>query len=409
VSLQKAMPAFALAGLVWLTGACRQQKAEGASGGAGAGMVPVVPVSVAPVEQQSVPIEVHAVGRVEPSAVIQVRSQLAGQIVRVAFAEGTDVKKDELLFEIDARPYQEALRQTQATLARDTAQLRQFEANLERDKAQLRSAEADEVRNRELNQEGLASKAQREQSSAAAEAQRASILADQAAIESARAALDNDRATIDKAKLDLSYCQIYAPLSGRTGNLLINQGNLVGANGNPLVVINQLTPIWISFNAPEQYLAEIRRNAGQRKLPVRATPRGDVAHAAEGYLDVIDNTVDSSTGTIRLKATFDNRAGPLFPGQFADVTLTLGTLNRALVVPAEAVQPGAKGQMVYVVKPDQTVEARVVTVGANFGNKVTIEKGLSAGESVVTDGQLRLFPGARIQAVPASQVDSQPL
>ena len=122
-----------------------------------------------------------------------------------------------------------------------------------------------------------------------------------------------------------------------------------------------------------------------------------------------DNTVDSSTGTIRLKATFDNRAGPLFPGQFADVTLTLGTLNRALVVPAEAVQPGAKGQMVYVVKPDQTVEARVVTVGANFGNKVTIEKGLSAGESVVTDGQLRLFPGARIQAVPASQVDSQPL
>jgi membrane fusion protein, multidrug efflux system len=409
VSVRKVMPAVALAGIALLAGACRQQKAEGSSGKAEAGMVPVVPVSIAPVVQESLPIEIHAVGRVEPSVVIQVRSQIPGQIVSVAFAEGADVKKDELLFEIDPRPYQEALRQAEATLARDTAQLRQSEANLERDKAQLKSAEADDARNRELNQEGLASKAQREQSSAAAEAQRASILADQAAIESARAALDNDRAAIDKAKLDLTYCQIYAPVAGRTGNLLIHQGNLVAANGNPLVVINRLTPIWVSFNAPEQYLPEIRRSASQRKLPVRATPRDDAGHPVEGSLDVIDNTVDTNTGTIHLKATFDNRAGPLFPGQFADVTLTLGTLNRALVVPAEAVQAGAQGQMVFVVKPDQTVEPRTVTVGASIGNKVTIEKGVAAGESVVTDGQLRLFPGARIQAVPASKVDSQPL
>ena len=408
MSLRQGILAVALAGIVLLAAACRQQKAEGSSQPAGA-MAPVVPVSTAPVVQESVPIEIHAVGRVEPSAVIQVRSQISGQIVRVAFAEGGDVKKDELLFEIDPRPYQEALRQAEATLARDTAQLRQSEANLERDKAQLKSAEADDVRNRELNQEGLASKAQREQSSAAAEAQRASILADQAAIESARAALENDRAAIDKAKLDLTYCQIYAPVSGRTGNLLIHQGNLVAANGNPLVVINQLTPIWVSFNAPEQYLTEIRRSASQRKLPVRATPRDDAGHPVDGYMDVIDNTVDTNTGTIHLKATFDNRTGSLFPGQFADVTLTLGTLSRALVVPSEAVQAGAKGQMVFVVKPDQTVEPRPVTVGASIGNKVTIEKGVSAGESVVTDGQLRLFPGAHIRAVPASQVDSQPL
>ena len=408
MSLRQGILAVALAGIVLLAAACRQQKAEDSSQPAGA-MAPVVPVSTAPVVQESVPIEIHAVGRVEPSAVIQVRSQISGQIVRVAFAEGGDVKKDELLFEIDPRPYQEALRQAEATLARDTAQLRQSEANLERDKAQLKSAEADDVRNRELNQEGLASKAQREQSSAAAEAQRASILADQAAIESARAALENDRAAIDKAKLDLTYCQIYAPVSGRTGNLLIHQGNLVAANGNPLVVINQLTPIWVSFNAPEQYLTEIRRSASQRKLPVRATPRDDAGHPVDGYMDVIDNTVDTNTGTIHLKATFDNRTGSLFPGQFADVTLTLGTLSRALVVPSEAVQAGAKGQMVFVVKPDQTVEPRPVTVGASIGNKVTIEKGVSAGESVVTDGQLRLFPGAHIRAVPASQVDSQPL
>ena len=408
MSLCKAMPAVALAGVALLAGGCRQQKAEGSSKAA-AGMAPVVPVSTASVVQETVPIEIHAVGRVEPSAVIQVRSLISGQIMRVAFAEGGDVKKDELLFEIDPRPYQEALRQAQATLARDTAQLRQSEANLERDKAQLKSAEADDARNRELNQEGLASKAQREQSSAAAEAQRASILADQAAIESARAALDNDRAAIDKAKLDLTYCEIYAPVSGRTGNLLIHQGNLVAANGNPVVVINQLTPIWVSFNAPEQYLTEIRRSAGQRKLPVRATPRDDAGHSVDGYLGVIDNTVDTNTGTIHLKATFDNRSAALFPGQFADATLTLGTLSAALVVPAEAVQAGATGQMVFVVKSDQTVEPRAVTVGASIGNKVTIQKGVSAGETVVTDGQLRLFPGARIQPVPASKVDSEPL
>jgi membrane fusion protein, multidrug efflux system len=410
VSLREAIPALSLAGIALLAGGCSRQKADGGSGkAAAAAMAPVVPVSTASVVQETVPIEIHAVGRVEPSAVIQVRSQISGQIVSVAFAEGGDVKKDERLFEIDPRPYQEALRQAEATLARDTAQLRQSEANLERDKAQLKSAEADDARNRELNQEGLASKAQREQSSAAAEAQRASILADQAAIESARAALDNDRASIDKAKLDLTYCQIYAPVSGRTGNLLIHQGNLVAANGNPLVVINQLTPIWVSFNAPEQYLSEIRRSAGQRKLPVRATPRDDAGHPVDGHLDVIDNTVDTNTGTIHLKATFENRKGSLYPGQFADVTLTLGVLNQALVVPAEAVQAGATGQMVFVVKADQTVEPRTVTVGASIGNKVTIEKGVSAGETVVTDGQLRLFPGARIQPVPASKVDSQPL
>ena len=400
---------FASAGLALgvclATCSCQKQQAQTA----GAGFVPVVPVSVAPVIQQPVPIQIQAVGRVEPSAVIQVRSQVQGQIVKVAFTEGTNVTRSQLLFEIDPRPYQEALRQAEATLARDIAQQRQADANLERDKAQLVSAEADDARNRELNQEGLASKSQRDQSTAAAAAQRASITADQAAIESARAAVQNDQAAIDKAKLDLAYCEIYAPISGRTGNLLIHLGNLVGANGNPLVVINQLNPIWVSFNAPEQYLTEIRRSAGERKLPVRAVPRDDAAHSAEGVLDVIDNTVDTNTGTIHLKATFQNQGGSLFPGQFVDVTMTLGTLSNALVVPAEAVQPGADGQMVFVVKKDQTVEPRPVTVGSNLGNKVTIAKGLSAGESIVTDGQLRLFPGARVRVVPASQVDSKTL
>lgn len=389
--------------LALLTSACQQQKAQSA------GPPPAVPVSVAPVTEESVPIEIHAVGRVEPSAVIQVRSQVAGEIVRIALTEGAPVNRGDLLFQIDPRPYQEALRQAEATLARDTANLRQSQANLERDRAQARSAEADAARNRQLIQEGLTSKTLDDQSRATAEAARASILADQAAIESASAAIENDKAAIERAKLDLSYCEVHSPVSGRAGILLINQGNVVAANGNPVVVINQVTPIWVSFNAPEDFLSEIRRNSALHKLPVTAVPRDDASHTEEGTLSVIENTVDTTTGTIRLKANFENRAGRLWPGQFADVTLRLGTLNQAVVVPAEAVQPGQNGTMVFVVKPDQTVDARKVTVGSNFGSKVTIQKGLAAGETVVTDGQLLLFPGARIKPVPANKIDSQAL
>jgi multidrug efflux system membrane fusion protein len=372
-------------------------------------MPPVVPVSIAPAALETVPVEIHAVGRVEASAVIQVKSQIAGEIVRVSFTEGTNVQKGDLLFEIDARPYRDALRQAEATLAKDQAQLKQSEANVEKDRAQAKSLEADAARNRQLNEEGLASKAQGEQAIAAADAIRASILADQAAIESNRASVENDHAAIERARLDLSYCQIYSPVSGRAGNLLIHQGNLVGANGNPLVVIHQVTPIWVSFNAPEEFLSEIRTSSNARKLPVRAIPRDNRNIPAEGFLSVIDNTVDTNTGTIHLKATFDNRNGVLFPGQFADVTLTLGSLKQAVVVPSEAVQPGQSGQMVFVVKSDQTVEPRPVTTGVTFGNKVVIQKGVAAGETVVTDGQLRLFPGAHIRPVAAEKVDSQPL
>ena len=390
--------------ILLLSGGCQSRKAQSA------GPPPAVPVSVAPVIQESVPIQIHAVGKVEPSSVIQVKSQVVGEIVRVAFTEGAMVNQGDLLFEIDPRPYQQALRQSEATLARDAAQLHQAQANVERDQAQAKSADADAARNRQLHQEGLASGAQDEQSRAAADAIRASIAADEAAVESSRAAVENDRAAVDRARLDLSYCQIHSPVSGRAGILLIQQGNLVGANSNPLVTINQVRPIWVTFNAPENSLDEIRRNSAARKLPVRVVPRDDTGHPAEGFLSVIDNTVDTTTGTIRLRASFDNQAGQLWPGQFADVTLTLGTLKQALVVPAEAVQPGqGGGQMVYVVKADQTVEPRVVVVGLNTGNTVTIETGLAAGENVVTDGQLRLFPGAHIRAVPASRVDNQPL
>jgi multidrug efflux system membrane fusion protein len=368
-----------------------------------------VPVSIATATQEAVPIEIRAVGTAEASAVIQVKSQIAGELMRVAFVEGGNVNKGDLLFEIDPRPYQQALRQAQAAISRDEAQLRQAEANLARDTAQSKTADADAWRYAQLAKDHLISTSQEAQYRTTSETLRESVRADQAAIESARASLESDRAAVDRAKLDLSYCEIRSPVAGRAGNLLIQAGNLVAANGpNPLVVINQLTPIFASFGAPEEYLAAVRRNSAARKLAVTATPQNDPTVEATGVLTVIDNTVDTNTGTIRLKATFDNRTRVLWPGEFLNVALTLDTKN-AIVVPSEAVQAGQQGQMVYVVKSNQTVEPRVITVGATYGKKVIVETGVAAGETVVTDGQLRLFPGARIQAVPAGKIDSQAL
>lgn len=375
-----------------------------------AGPPPAVPVSVAIASEESVPLEVHAIGTVEASAVIQVKSQVAGELTSVHFVEGGYVNQGDLLFDIDPRPYQDALRQAEAAVLRDGAQLRQAEANLARDIAQSKNADADAGRYEQLVKEGVVPRSQSDQYRTSADALRESTRADQAAIESARAALESDRAAVDRAKLDVSFCQVHSPVSGRAGNLLVHAGNLVKANGdNAVVVVNQVTPIWVSFAVPEQQLAAIRRNSGQRKLAVDVSPRDNPGQVTRGVLSVIDNTVDSNSGTIHLKATFDNQDRVLWPGQFVNVSLTLDTTKNATLVPSEAVQAGQRGQMIYVVKSDQTVEPRPVTVGAVHGNKVIIEKGIAPGETVVTDGQLRLSPGARIKAVPAGNVDSQVL
>ncbi|MDQ6698568.1 MAG: efflux RND transporter periplasmic adaptor subunit [Acidobacteriota bacterium] len=383
---------------------CKPQNAQSA------GPPPPVPVSVAVAKSETVPAEIHAVGTVEPSAVIQVKSQVAGELLRVRFTEGGNIKKGDLLFEIDPRPYRQTLRQTEAAVERDQAQLRQAEANLARETAQSRNADSDATRYDQLAKEGVVSKTQNDLFRTSADALRQSMRADQAAIESARASVESDRAAVERAKLDLNYCEIRSPVSGRAGNLLVHPGNLVKANGdNPLVVINQVTPIFVTFGAPEEHLTEIRRNSASRKLLVTASPQDDPGKLIRGALSVVDNTVDTNTGQIRLKATFDNKERLLWPGQFVNVALTVGEQKNAITVPSEAVQPGQQGQMIYVVKPDQTVEPRIVTVGATHGGSVIVEKGVAAGETIVTDGQLRLFPGARIQAVAASKIDSKAL
>ncbi|MGP8246039.1 MAG: efflux RND transporter periplasmic adaptor subunit [Bryobacteraceae bacterium] len=388
--------------IVLTASSCRQQQAPAMSG------PPVVPVSVAPVTQESVPADLQVVGTVGASAVVQIKSQIAGELTKVYFTEGTNVKQGDPLFDIDARPYEDALHQAQAAVERDRAQITQAEATLERDHAQARFAESDAARQAELNKAGLTPRSTFDQAQATAASSRASDRADEASIETAKAALAADQAAVETARLNVSFCRIRAPLAGRTGNLLVHPGNLVKVNDVALVVINRIAPIFVDFSVPEENLGAIRRLNANHPLPVKVQQRDGPPAVASGYLSVIDNTVDSTTGGIHLKATFDNTGGLLWPGQFVNVTLTLDTRRDAALVPSEAVQSGQTGSFVYAVKKDHTVEIRPVVTGRAFENKIVIEKGVGPGDTVVTDGQMRLFPGAKIIAVDAPKQATEP-
>jgi multidrug efflux system membrane fusion protein len=376
---------------------CSAKKAPAAAGG-----LPPVPVTVAIAASESVPEEIRVVGDVEPSSTVQIKSQVAGELTQVHFTEGQNVEQGQLLFEIDARPYEEALRQAEANVARDQAQLNQAEATRLKDIASLKNADADADRYTALQKEGVVSRQQAEASRTSADVLKESIRADEASIESARASMNADISAVATAKLNLGYCRIESPVSGRTGNLLVQAGNLVKVNDVPLVVINRIAPIFVSFGVPEEQLTEVRaRYASGNKLGVDVTPQDAAGPPVHGVLTVVDNTVDSTTGTIKLKATFPNDDRRLWPGQFVNVVLTLNTQKDATVIPSEAVQAGQQGSFVYVVKPNKTVEARVVKVGQTLERRVVIDKGLAAGERVVTDGQLLLFPGAPVFELPA--------
>jgi multidrug efflux system membrane fusion protein len=356
---------------------------------------PPVPVAVDLAVEESVPIQVRAVGNAEPFASVGVKAQVSGPLLGVKFTEGANVRAGDLLFEIDPRPFQEALRQAEAVGKQHEAELRVAEANLARSRAQLKNAQADANRFEQLLKEGISTRMQEEQIRTAAEVAAQTVRAGEAAIEGIRATIESNRSAVDQAKLNLTYTQIHAPISGRTGNLLLNAGNLVTANGdNPLVVINQIAPVFVTFGVPERYLDAIVRQNSKGRLAVEASVR-ESGEIVRGTLTVIDNAVDPASGTIRLKGTFDNASGRLWPGQFVNVVLTLDTQN-ATLIPAEAVQAGQQGSFAYVVKPDQTVEPRPIEVGQAVGGKVVVSSGIMAGETVVTEGQSRLYPGAKI-------------
>ena len=365
---------------------------------------PGVPVTVAEVVTRDVPVQIRAIGNVQALATVSVLSMINGEVMKVHFGEGQEVPAGAVLFTIDPRQLQAQLLQAQATLAQHQAMVKQAEANLAKDTAQLENAKVEEQRYKKLVEGGFVAREQYDQIKTTERTLSATIEADRAAIETAKALVRADEAAVENVRVQLSYTEIRAPIDGRTGGLLLHQGNVVKANdvGNPMVVINRIHPIYVAFSVPEAQLAEIKRYRAVGDLPVEAQAPGAPGGVARGRLTFVNNTVDASTGTIQLKATFENTENALWPGQFVNVALTLTRQPNAVVVPSQAVQSGQKGQYVFVVKADSTVEARPVVPGAPDGRDVVVTSGLQAGERVVTDGQLRLVPGARVEVKAAT-------
>jgi multidrug efflux system membrane fusion protein len=363
--------------------------------------LPPVPVTVGEVLEKTIPVQLTAVGNAMAYTSVGIKSQISGQLVEVRFKEGQDVRKGDLLFVIDARPFEAALRQAEAALGQRQAEVRQAQAAVERDSAQLENARVQERRYRELVAKELIAREQYDTLNTNMTAMQATVESDRAQVENAKAALQAAQANVDNARLQLAYTTIHAPIDGRTGNLLVQNGNILKANDdNPIVVINQVHPIYVSFSVPEQNLAEIKKYRAAGSLKVVARPPRQQETLATGELTFVNNTVDTTTAMIQLKATFANENNVLWPGQFVDVAMVI-TSRTAIVVPSQAIQPGQQGPYVFVVKPDQTVESRLVTPGVRLGAETIVEKGLKPAERVVTDGQLRLVPGARIEARPA--------
>jgi multidrug efflux system membrane fusion protein len=328
-----------------------------------------VSVDAVKAEAKPVPVELNAIGHAVAVQSVTVKPQVSGQLQQVFFREGQEVRKGDALFEIDPRPYQEALNKSEAVLAKD--------------KALAEQAVSDEQKYAELLKKNFVSQEQYDQYRANAASLRNQVKADEAQVA-------NDR-------LQLEYCTIASPIGGRTGNLMVDAGNIVQAGSTALVTINQIAPIEVSFSLPEQNLPDIQKYSAAGTLKAEAIIPQDEQRPIEGSLSFIDNQVDSSTGTFILKARFPNLERRLWPGQYVNVVLTITVQRQATVIPSQAVQAGQNGQFVFVVKPDQTVETRPVTVAGTVGEEVAIAKGIQPGETVVTDGQLLLTPGATVQ------------
>src|SRR5882672_3617496 len=364
----------------------------------GAGRGEVVPVETALVTQQDVPIQIKAIGNVEALSTIAVRSQVEGTLIRVAFAPGQEVKKGELLFMIDPRPLQAQLSQADANLLKAMASVRQGLDIVAKDEAIANNSRSIVNRDTKLIEAGVISREEYDNAVSKLRSDEATVRADKSAVANLQAAQKAEQAAVENARVQLSYTTIRAPLTGKTGNLAVTAGNLVRANDTTaMVTITTSAPIYVTFSVPERDLVRIRQYSGGPVLVVQVVIPGDESNPAMGKLSLVDNTVDPATGTVRLKATYQNDDRRLYPGQFVNVVLTLGTQSAAVVVPSPAVQIGQDKSFVYVVKSDSTVEMRTVKTGATIDTMTTIEDGLKPGEQVVTDGQLRLVPGSKVQ------------
>lgn len=338
------------------------------TGGRGGGQTPAVPVSTASVTKQSVPLSIDVIGTVEAFSNVAVHAQITGELTSVGFKEGEDVKQGQVLFTLDRRPLEAALQQAQANLARDTAQ--------------AANAKASAARYQDLLQKGIATREQMDTASTSADALQATVNADKAAV--------------DNATVQLQYATIKAPIPGRTGALMVHEGNLVRANDTtPLVIINQVSPIYVSFGIPEGQLPDLKKYMAAGSVHLRASATNETV-SSEGRITFIDNAVDATTGQIKIKGQFPNEDHRLWPGGFANVAVTLKNDPNAVVVPTAAVQSGQQGNYVFVVKADKTVDLRPITIERQTADSTVVKDGLMPGEIVVVDGQLRLVPGSKV-------------
>ncbi len=372
-------------------------------------MATAAPVRVVPAAAADVPLSVSAVGNVEAMASVDVKSRVAGQILRVYFQEGQNVTRGQPLFEIDPEPLQRQLAQIQADLTKDAALERQARANVAKDEATLKQTRAAADRGLALSKEGIFSREQTEQVVATADSSQASLDADRAAVDSAVASIKSDRARLAQTQLQLSYTTLTAPISGRAGAIAVKAGNLVKDNDTTLVTLLQISPIYVSFGVPEQMLPEVRKYNAHRPLLVQAFP--DAETNVTGTLRFIDNSVDNTTGTIKLKAEFPNGDHSLWPGQFVNVQAQLNVERNRIVVPSRTIQTGPQGKYVWVMNGNSaTVSMRPVQVLRNYqpsksNEEAVIGSGLEPGEMVISEGQMRLAPGMKVQLLKAeSQV-----
>ena len=390
----------AVGALIGLLSGCGQQ---GGAAGKMMGMPPPA-VRVVSAVSRDVPLEINSIGNVESMTSVDVKSRLAGEVARVAFGEGQDVKAGDLLFEIDPEPLKRQIAELEANIARDVAQEKQALANVAKDEAQVRSDQAKADRGLKLANEGIFSKEQTETVVSTAESSRANLDADRAAVESARATQKADEAKLAETKLQLTCTEIKAPISGRAGAIAVKAGNLVKDNDTTLVTLLETSPIYVSFSIPEQLLPSVRKYNAARPLEVEAVAADN--EVVKGSLRFIDSSVDMTTGTIKLKASFENQTRKLWPGQFVNVRSRLEVEPNRVVVPARTIQSGPQGKYLWVMNADTSVAMRPVQVSRTYtvdgADYSVIAQGLAAGETVISEGQLMLVPGAHVRVLKAA-------
>src|SRR6267143_2614984 len=375
---------------------------------------PPAAVSVTAAVAQDVPTYLDAIGRTVAREVVSIQPQVSGRIMKIHFTDGADVKKNDMLFTIDSRPFEASLRQAQANVSRDSALKKQAEANLAREIAQAKWGEVQLKRYRTLVDQGIVPREQYEQLRANQDSLNANVGSANAAVHSADEAIKVDTAAVESAKVQLSYCFIRSPIDGRAGQRLVDVGNVVNpggssggspgnsstggsSGGGTLLVIERLDPIYADFTISQDKLVDVQQqmHAGTLKTEVRLPDTPD--NSVTGQLTFLNNAVENATGTVNLRATIPNEGHRFWPGRFVNIRLVLSTIHGAVLVPAAAPQMSAQGSYVYVVKADSTAEQRQVTLGQRQGDLVVVEKGVEPGEQVVTNGQVGVTPGGKVR------------